>query len=243
MPGIEVAVAGFRAHAEVIAGTLRNIRDCTASRVATEQCALRAAQDLDTLDLGDIQAGCAIACDVNAVEVNGVRSIEAEVGAAARGQSADRDDGSAVARGALDSSDVRREAADVESVCDLQLLKLLRTDSRNRNRHFLQVLLTLLRGHDNDIAWRVVTRFGHLIKAFRTGLRERRSGRHCQQAGTEEKARGAAAYGHLILPKRNCYLRFSRNRRNRRKCQSKLRNLLSQNYNVIALRKFRPSAY
>ncbi len=134
---VVVADIELDACAELVGRQARGHVDRAAVGVAAEQRALRAAQDLDALHLGEIHLLEAEAVLPDAVDVQ-----------ADAGQAANVELRLGTARAGI-QHDVRHHDAEVAAVGDAAELELLRREGRHRERRALQVGFTA-RGRDDD---------------------------------------------------------------------------------------------
>ena len=176
-------------HAAVIArgiGLVGDDADRAGFRRGAIERALRAGEAFDAGDVVDVHVKVAadrgdrlfIEIDANRGQRTGVVAIPA------RGDAAHVDDvGARRARALRD--DGRQLLGIAVEVRNIELVKLLRAQRLDRNRHVLEVFRTLLRGHDDHVATAGIgRRLGRCI------LRHRNAGRSQERgAGHQQKTR------------------------------------------------------
>src|SRR5690606_34461516 len=164
-------------------------QDRAADRVAAEQRALRAAQDLDAADVAEFDRAADRATDVNLVDVDADARIDRS-GRVQLAYAADEcDRGGAVTRqlaGGLELQ-ARRDALEVLRLLDLPFLERLGAEGRDGSRSFLQRFLAPARSYQDGVA-RVLLSFDGCPR--RRVLRSHRGAWHgAQRSGCNGSSR------------------------------------------------------
>ena len=118
---------------------------------------MRAAQNFDPFEVGDVENRTLRLGDIDPVEIEADRRFPGHCGVD-RHRPANCDLRDCLVRWCPLEFHIGGKRAQTIDRRDVAGIEIILADGRNRDRHFLNILFALLRGHDDDIAVRAFAR-------------------------------------------------------------------------------------